>query len=191
MAPRPPSGVWQAACASFFFYIVVESSAGRVLSLRLTSGCPPTHPAAFGRQPAHASFFSKMWLKDPEEASFLCVSLVYRDQGLCLQFLVRPYSSPRLPLLSFSESRGLPSVCDRFFASFVLDYLLAFVFCGLACVAFSFTPQYLRSSLDFDSFGFYVGAFMWPACHFYHFPESGVSLLSPKCDRFFASFRLE
>ena len=106
-------------------------------------------------------FLHKLWLKASEGASFLCVSLVYRDQGPCFQFLHlfrhALLSSPlatslcvkvRVSLLSFQ--------CDRFCASFLLDWML--------CVRLLHPimwvllhPQYLGSSLDLDSSGFYVG----------------------------------
>lgn len=117
---RPPSGVWQAACACFFF-----------------------------------SFLYELWLKALAGASFLCI---YRRHI----FLLRSSFPPCCPLLSLS---GPPSANPYVTAFMLLFYRFAFVFCVLS-YGFSFSPQYLGSSLEFDFFEpcgllLDVGAFMW------------------------------
>ena len=114
-------------------------------------------------EPVHVSFFlHKLWLKAPEEASFLCVSLVYRDQGPCFQFLhlfrhALLFSPLAISILCVKVGVSLLSFqCDRFCASFLLDWMLC-VHLLRPIMWVLLNPQYLGSSLDFDSSGFYVG----------------------------------
>ena len=129
-------------------------------------------------EPVHVSFFRhKLWLKASQGVSFLWVSLVYRNQGPCFQFLHlfchALLSSPlATSILCVKVGVSLLSFqFDRFCASFYWIGCFAFVFCALSC-GFCFTRNILGAVSISTPLVFMLGALMWPACHFYPSPES-------------------
>ena len=123
----PLSFVLVAFPCSFSFGLVV---------LLTTSGCPHAYPAVFGSQPVHVSFFlSKLWLKAPKGAFFRYVSLIYHNQGLCLQFLYLFYKA----LLSSPLATSIP------FLKVGVSLLSCNVTVFLPIFYLSFTSQYLGS----------------------------------------------
>ena len=125
VSPCPPSSIWQAACAFFFFQIVVGRDRGSIFpfcfsyfiatkdlpSITITVlwfACPlyklwvSPHPPRGDWQAELVSFFINCGCKLRRGVSFLLFIATKDFACISYIFLVRPYFPPPLPLLSFA-----------------------------------------------------------------------------------------